>query len=240
MRYSGMALQFLWRFFTVAARVIALALFAARFKAWVFLIIASHWMTMFIWIRFMQTKFCDTRVEELGFNLVAAAIYVFCFLNLIEGHTRLRYFIYYCLTFVEDAGLISTWYLFSQTKYRWYQNPAICAVFIGYVLGITFQVIYYLKAHPNNFAEDKSKAIRTWIPFKELISPEKNKMPQENSVSGREGKNSGNALQNGDAPGERSQQNLTNVQVEIPDPAEPAGYHTPLMQGSPHSRESSV
>ena len=61
-----MALQFLWRFFTVAARVIALALFAARFKRWVFIFVASHWMTMFCWIRFMQTKFCDTRVEELG------------------------------------------------------------------------------------------------------------------------------------------------------------------------------
>ena len=170
MSYAGMALQFLWRFFTVAARVIALALFAARFKQWIFVVIASHWMTMFFWIHFMQTKFCDTRIEELGFNLVSAAIYVFCFLNLIEGHTRLRYLFYYIITFLEDAALISVWYLLTQTKYVWYQNPAICTVFSGYILGISFQIIYYLKVHPNNHAEDKTKAIRARIPLSELRS----------------------------------------------------------------------
>ena len=118
----------------------------------------------------MQTKFCDSRIEELGFNAVSAAIYIFCYLNLIEGHTRLRYLLYYIITFLEDAALISTWYLLTQTKYVWYQNPAICAVFSGYVLGIVFQMSYYVKFHPNNYAEDKTKAIRTWIPLRELRS----------------------------------------------------------------------
>ena len=185
MTYTGMFLQFFWRFFVVAARVIALALFAARFKAWVFVVIASHWMTMFFWIRFMETKFCDTRAEELGFNLVTAAIYIFCFLNLVEGHTRLRYLFYYIITFIEDAALITTWYLLTQTKYIWYQNPAICAVFLGYVVGMFFQVIYYLKAHPNNFVEnsdgsDQKNPIRLWIPMKELLSPSGNQTNNQN------------------------------------------------------------
>lgn len=169
MSYAGMALQFFWRFFVVAARVIALAMFASRFKAWVFVVIASHWVTMFIWIRIMQTSFCDTRLEEFGFNGVCAAIYIFCYLNLIEGRTRLRYLFYYIITFLEDGALISVWYLLTQTRFLWYQNPAICTVFGGYVIGITFQIVYYLKFHPNNIASDKSRAIK-WIPLKELCS----------------------------------------------------------------------
>ena len=183
MTYTGMFLQFFWRFFVVAARVIALALFAARFKAWVFMVIASHWMTMFFWIRFMETKFCDTRAEELGFNLVAAAIYIFCFLNLVEGHTRLRYLFYYIITFLEDAALITTWYLLTQTKYIWYRNPAICTVFLGYAMGISFQMVYYLKAHPNNLnsdGPDQKNPIRLRIPMKELRSSSANLSSNQN------------------------------------------------------------
>ncbi len=57
----------------------------------------------------MQTSFCDSKPEELGFNAVAAVIYIFCYLNLVEGHTRLRYFFYYVVTFIEDGSLILTW-----------------------------------------------------------------------------------------------------------------------------------
>ena len=233
MSYTGMALQFLWRFFIVAARVIALALFAARFKAWVFIVIASHWMTMFFWIRFMQTKFCDTRAEELGFNLVSAAIYIFCFLNLTEGHTRLRYLFYYLITFLEDAVLISVWYLLTQTKYVWYQRPAIFAVFSGYVIGILFQILYYLKAHPNNYAEDKTKAIRAWIPLMELLStPNKPSSPVN---SGSEPKEPTNVKGIGPS-GEEIALNPTDRPTS-PDSLKTAcsGQNTPLV-----SRETNV
>ena len=248
MTYGGMALQFCWRFFTVAARVIALALFAARFSHWVFVVIASHWMTMFVWIRAMATDFCDTRVEELGFNLVAAAIYVFCYLNLIEGHTRLRYVFYYSVTFLEDALLISVWYMFTQTRYVWYQSPAIAAVFSGYVIGITFQVIYYLKAHPNNFPPDKSKAIRPWIPPKEILTAPRQKPRSEGdapapcsqgSARGHDAVANGNGVPR-DRPGETGGA-TGHIAVHVTGPeAAGMGERTPMMQPSPQSRETSV
>ncbi len=116
---------------------------------------------MFIWIRLMHTQFCDNAPEELGYNIIMAIVYIFGYFNLIEGHTRLRYLIYYIVTFVEDFSLILSWYLFAHTQNHWYHYPAMSAVFGGYTIGLTFMGIYYMIFHPNNYEPHrKHKKIR--------------------------------------------------------------------------------
>ncbi len=39
----GMGAVFMWRFFTIGARVTALALFASHFEHWVLVVMGAHW-----------------------------------------------------------------------------------------------------------------------------------------------------------------------------------------------------
>ena len=95
MTFCGMALHFFGQLFIIASRVLALAMFATVHRYWVFVVAGCHWMVMFVWILVQRTHFCHTKCQEFFFNLVMAIIYTFCYINLIEGHTRLRYIFYY-------------------------------------------------------------------------------------------------------------------------------------------------
>ena len=53
---GGIVTIFLWQTLTVAARVVALALFATSFKFQVFGLVAGHWALMILWILF-QVRF---------------------------------------------------------------------------------------------------------------------------------------------------------------------------------------
>ena len=143
-----MGVQFLWRIFTIAPRVAALSLFASEFHFWVFPIVGVHYAVMLLWIIFLETHFCDRRYEEILFNIVCAVVYIFCYFNLIEGHTRWRYIIYYTIMYLENAGLILAWFYFVSNPNVWYRYPAIILVLLGFFLGLTFMVMYYILLHP--------------------------------------------------------------------------------------------
>ena len=170
MTWTGVILQFLWHFFTIGARIIAIAMFASYFKAWIFVLAGAHWCAMLVWILIQSTSFCDTKCAEFFFNVVAALVYVFCYFNLTEGHTRLRYLFYYTIVYSENAAMILVWYIFTQTLDIWYHSYAMVAVLAGFFIGIFFQVVYYLKYHPNNLPPcDKNRRIRLWVPLDELV-----------------------------------------------------------------------
>lgn len=50
MSVGGSATTFLWHTFQVAARVLALALFANVFRTEVFILLGGHWALMTVWI----------------------------------------------------------------------------------------------------------------------------------------------------------------------------------------------
>ncbi|XP_076319297.1 XK-related protein 4-like isoform X2 [Tachypleus tridentatus] len=53
----GTALQFLWRFCTIGARVLALALFTSEYKLWIVPVCVGHWGIMTVWIMHQHTDF---------------------------------------------------------------------------------------------------------------------------------------------------------------------------------------
>ena len=57
MTVAGFAAQYGWRFFMVASRVIALALFATCFRLELFTFLGLHWALMTLWILMMV--FCS-------------------------------------------------------------------------------------------------------------------------------------------------------------------------------------
>ncbi|XP_070555145.1 XK-related protein 6-like [Ptychodera flava] len=145
--YGGVALQILWRLFTVAARVIALALFASVYLWAVFVIVFVHWLGMTMWLIVQKTDFCPTGAEEIIFDGVIGIVYIFCFFNMKEGKTRYRSTIYYSITFFENVALIGLWYWRREEDYV-YTYAAIAFVIGGFFLGMIFMAIYYLCLHP--------------------------------------------------------------------------------------------
>jgi len=147
MTWQGLSVQFLWRLHVIAARVLALALFAATFKVFITLLCGIHWIIMFAWIVSMRTTFCENKVEELGYNGVLAVMYIFCYFNPIDTPTRYRYMTFYAFMFVENTVLIFCWF-FTVDRDLWYRIPAIIVHYTAFFAGLIFMVIYYLYLHP--------------------------------------------------------------------------------------------
>lgn len=151
MSLSAAVLQFFWRLFTIASRVLAMAAFASLFPHFLFAIIGAHWVLMFIWIWMQQTTFCGEKDgwDERIFDMVAAWIHIFCFFNVTEGRTRSRYLMYYAIVYVENAMMILVWFFTVTEGAIWYKEYCAYLVLGGFWVGIMFMLIYYWFFHPN-------------------------------------------------------------------------------------------
>jgi len=161
---------FMWRILVIGPRVLAFAVFASWTHYALFLLCGIHWGVMLVWILMQRTKFCPTKIKEYCFNAVAAFICIFDFFNLIEGHTRIRYVIYYSVVYCENVAMVTVWYFYRATTAQWYVLPIVLTVVALFWVGIVLQVVYYLAFHPNNkppFAHEKR--IRKWVPLSELV-----------------------------------------------------------------------
>ncbi|RWS31505.1 XK-related protein 4-like protein, partial [Leptotrombidium deliense] len=147
MSWQATAVQFLWRFFVLAARVLALALFATSFKYWISVVCGVHWALMFSWIISMKTTFCENRVEEVGYNAVLAVMFIFCYFNPVDNPTRYRYTLFYTFMLLENTLLMCLWYINSVSL--WYRLPAMIGHYLSFMTGIMFMIAYYLLLHPS-------------------------------------------------------------------------------------------
>ena len=153
----------------VGSRILCLALFASVYGYWIFIVCGCHWFIMLVWMLWLKSNFCSSRCLEFFFNMVIAAVHVFCFVNVIEGNTRLRYLLYYTIIFSENIGLTFGWYIFAHTESIWYLEAAISIIIGGFFLGLFFQILYYVFFHPNNYPPfHRHKRIRLWIPLRDL------------------------------------------------------------------------
>ncbi|XP_014670829.1 PREDICTED: XK-related protein 4-like [Priapulus caudatus] len=144
-------LYFFWQLFVIGVRVLAMAVFASHFPHLLFAVAAAHWALMFCWIWLQQTTFCGEQGgwDERLFGAVAAWVHLFCFLNVTEGRTRSRYFMYYCIVYVENAMMVLVWFFTVGDNADWYRWHCVCFVLAGFWLGIGFMLVYYWFFHPN-------------------------------------------------------------------------------------------
>lgn len=138
-----MTFQFLWRICVIGARVLALALFAARYQQYIALVCGIHWLIMFAWIISMRTSFCDNRCEELGYNAVLGIMFIFCYFNPVDSPTRYRYSLFYTFLFCENTLLMTMFYLHPDSINCWYRLPAMIGHFVAFFLGLGFMVCIY-------------------------------------------------------------------------------------------------
>lgn len=125
----------------ITTRVFVLALFASEYALFTIVIFVFHWLVMFIWILNMKTNFADNKFDEIFFDAIMAAIFIFCFFNLTEGRSRYRYTAFYLLRLVEDLIMLILWCLKSNAiKYCSLNFVFYFAIF---VLGLISMVIIY-------------------------------------------------------------------------------------------------
>lgn len=147
MTYWSIAFMFSWEFFSVTARMIALALFTSAFVHQVGFVCLAHWLVMTIWIYTMKTNFCNTKWEELGFNAVLGVIFIFCYFNPVDTPTRYRYMIFYTFMFIENSTFMYLWTKASNYE-LWIKQTALYAHYTCFSLGIILMLIYYRLYHP--------------------------------------------------------------------------------------------
>ncbi|ELU18097.1 hypothetical protein CAPTEDRAFT_24438, partial [Capitella teleta] len=150
LNWKGFALLILWRVFTIGARISAMALFASEVSPWIFAAaIAIHWLVMFIWCLTKKTEFCHHSWQEPFFKAVMSVVYIFGFLNLLEGYTRFRYIFFYSLVYLENLAMMMVWFWMGGTDMRWFHKGAVVCIVLGFLVGVTFQMVYYKFYHPN-------------------------------------------------------------------------------------------
>lgn len=139
MTYWSIAIMFFWEFFSVTARMLALALFTSAFVKYVGLVCLAHWAFMTSWIISMQTNFCNTKFEELGFNAVLGVIFIFCYFNPIDNATRYRYLAFYFFMFFENTALMALWRRHANYE-PWLKDLAVQTHYICFFSGILLMV----------------------------------------------------------------------------------------------------
>ncbi|XP_041710125.2 XK-related protein 6-like [Coregonus clupeaformis] len=148
--YRGALLHLLWRLLTISSRVLSLALFASLFHLYFGIFVVLHWCGMALWVVHGGTDFCMSRWEEVLFNMVVGIVYIFCWFNVKEGHTRGRMVAYYSVVLAENTLLTGLWYVYrDHAETDSYAVPALCGVYLSFAGGVLVMLLYYGLLHPS-------------------------------------------------------------------------------------------
>uniref|UniRef100_A0A4W5L9M0 XK-related protein n=1 Tax=Hucho hucho TaxID=62062 RepID=A0A4W5L9M0_9TELE len=149
--YRGALLHLLWRLLTISSRVLSLALFASLFHLYFGIFVVLHWCGMALWVVHGGTDFCMSRWEEVLFNMVVGIVYIFCWFNVKEGHTRGRMVAYYSVVLAENTLLTGLWYVYrDHEETDSYAVPALCGVYLSFAGGVLVMLLYYGLLHPSH------------------------------------------------------------------------------------------
>lgn len=144
--WLGVIFQFLWRLGTVISRVASLTVYASIYKQWVILVIALHWISMFLWLISPKNVFHGERITRLRKITLAgliAFVYVFAYINLQEVNHRQKMFIFYFVMFLENSLLVFLWLIgiWIDKPENWYMTPIW--IFASFLAGLLFMFLYY-------------------------------------------------------------------------------------------------
>ena len=136
---------------------------------------------MFLWVSFQDTRYCtivtDQGTEihyglrEYFFRLATSFVQIFCYLNIVEGHTRLRCTVYYTVVFAENFAMVLIFYISASVSGSpgAFDLTVVLFSILGFAGGIVLMVFYYKVFHPNHYSYlHEDRVIRWWVPLKDL------------------------------------------------------------------------
>lgn len=159
-------IQWFWYLFLITPRVLALAMFAATFRSWFWIILVAHWFAMLFWILRFRTIFCISdqtkynpreAIFEKCYNLVCSYIFIFCYMNLRKGNTRLHYIAFYTIYYIENISFSIIYAVHSAESNLIVKYSLVLFVCAGFWLAIIFQLIYYRFLHPSDHVRQHTK-----------------------------------------------------------------------------------
>uniref|UniRef100_A0A182T134 XK-related protein n=1 Tax=Anopheles maculatus TaxID=74869 RepID=A0A182T134_9DIPT len=153
--WSGTIVHIAWQFSVTVARVLAIATVASVFPIYTALACAIHALLMAVWVFcYERPRFCgDSPAQRTLLSCAFGTVFIFNYIPLHEGPTRLRYTLFYVVCFLETVVCSVLYALFVR-------NPTIqrsvlwtgvlsCFPIVTFVIGICLMVVFYRYCHPN-------------------------------------------------------------------------------------------
>ena len=141
----------IWRTLIVGSRIMAFVLFAALFRALLFVVVGVHYVLMFALVLY-QTRLTDQKlIRRVVYNIVIPLVFVYDYcLYWLRGPTRYWYILCYVPMYCENllmAALVMR-YGDAMPRLAWYILPGCVCVMVMFPLGVVAQVAYYRLVHP--------------------------------------------------------------------------------------------
>ncbi|XP_049547992.1 XK-related protein 9 [Anopheles darlingi] len=153
--WSGTIIQIAMQYAVTIGRVLAIATIASVFPYHTALACGVHAIIMAIWIYFYERpSFCgDSTLQCIFLSCVFGSIFIFNYIPLQEGSTRLRYSFFYTLCFLETiaCGILYGMYTRNATIRQstlWF-TVLCCFPTVTFIIGISLMGIFYRYFHPN-------------------------------------------------------------------------------------------
>lgn len=149
--WPGSLLKMVWRAGELLARIISAALFASLYIRFLFLVIGLHWLSMLVClyiplITSIQWPACGSWKKTL-IRLMISFTHIFTFMNTSVENTVFRYTFYYVIFFLENAALITVWFVQSSSEYFSQNSIFAYVAIVAFVASVTSMIIYYKYVH---------------------------------------------------------------------------------------------
>ena len=165
--WSAYFLIILWHLGMIISRGLAISLFASEYGYYVFVFGVVHYLLMVYWLYrqdafVMKSELTDYSVptkrqnlcNNYGIEFLCAAFNMFFIFKLISGDSVLYSTAYYVLVFVENILMICLWYVHIDYSLElWYQEAAPITVFMSFMIGLCFMLLYYLYFQPRDMPD---------------------------------------------------------------------------------------
>ncbi|XP_043673585.1 uncharacterized protein LOC122631678 [Vespula pensylvanica] len=142
----GKFLSFLWWFFFILARILAISICYEFYPYYLLGMLGIHYSIMLIYL-FYYASYYD--VITFFINLWLGLIYI---VSMIEYKIKFKYadkwlLPYYIFIIIQNTVFTLTWYFHAEWDGFWY-NYALCTIFISMALCISSTIVYHVLFKP--------------------------------------------------------------------------------------------
>lgn len=142
----GKFLSFLWWFFFILARILAISICYEFYPYYLLGMLGIHYSIMLIYL-FYYASYYD--VITFFINLWLGLIYI---ISIIEYKIKFKYadkwlLPYYIFIIIQNTVFTLTWYFHAEWDGFWY-NYALCTIFISMALCISSTIVYHVLFKP--------------------------------------------------------------------------------------------
>lgn len=142
----GKFLGFIWWFFFILARILAIAVFYEFYPIYLLVVLSIHYAVMLVYL-FYYTQYYD--IITFFVNLWLGLVYIF---SLIEYRIKFKYadkwvLPYYIFALLQNTFLTLAWYHYANWDGFWY-TYVFCVIFSSMTLCVLSTTVYYTLLKP--------------------------------------------------------------------------------------------